>query len=65
MELLRVTRDMYGQAALQGVTWELIPWFAGASVAFIVGHALFAALWMPRIKNKGKKPSSFVPAAGR
>lgn len=64
MEILRVTRDMYGQAALQGVSWELIPWFVGASLAFIVVHILFAALWMPRIKSKSKKTSSYAPAAG-
>ena len=60
MNFLRVTRDLYGQEALQGISWELIPWFVGASVAFIVVHALYMALWAPRLK----KSSSLAPAAG-
>jgi hypothetical protein len=61
MEILRVSRDMYGQAALQGVAWELIPWFVGASLAFIIVHVLFAAFWVPRLK---KKTGSYSAAAG-
>ncbi len=52
MDFLRTSRDMYGQETLQGISWEMIPLFVGAAVAFIVVHALFQALWMPRIKKK-------------
>jgi hypothetical protein len=32
MNLLRVTRDLYGQETLQGVSWDLIPCFVGSAV---------------------------------
>lgn len=60
MQILRVTRDLYGQETLQGVSWDLIPWFVGAAVAFIVVHALYMALWAPRLK----KPGRLAHAAG-
>jgi hypothetical protein len=39
MELFRMTRDVYGQETLAGVSWDLLPWFVGAAAAFIVLHA--------------------------
>lgn len=38
--LLRVSRDAWGQETLAGVSWDLLPWFVGASAAFIVIHAV-------------------------
>jgi hypothetical protein len=49
MELFRITRDAYGQEALAGVSWDLLPWFVGAAAAFIVLHA--AAM---RVRRPGK-----------
>jgi hypothetical protein len=60
MQFLRISRDMYGQETLQGVSWDLIPWFAGAAAAFIVVHALYMALWAPRLK----KSAGLATAAG-
>ena len=40
MELLRVSRDAWGQETLAGVSWDLLPWFVGAAGAFIVLHAV-------------------------
>lgn len=44
MEILRVTRDVYGREVLQGVSWDLLPVFFGVGVVLIVGHAAYRAL---------------------
>jgi len=44
MEILRVTRDVYGREVLQGVSWDLLPVFFGAGLVLIVGHAAYRAL---------------------
>ncbi len=41
MEILRYTRDMYGQETLQGVSWDLLPVFAGIAAVIIVGHLVY------------------------
>jgi len=41
MELFRVQRSIYGQQILVGASWDLLPWFFAAGVAFIVAHALY------------------------
>ncbi len=47
MELFRVTRDVYGREALQGMSWDLIWLFAAAGAVLIVGHALYRAFLAP------------------
>ena len=42
MELLRYTRDMYGQETLQGISWDLLPVFAGAAALVIVAHLIYS-----------------------
>lgn len=42
MEILRYTRDMYGQETLQGISWDLLPVFTGISVVVIVGHLIYS-----------------------
>mgnify|MGYP001309505901 CR=1 FL=1 len=59
MQILRISRDLYGQEALQGVSWDLIPWFFGAAVAFIVVHALYMALWAPRLAKPNRQAAAF------
>jgi hypothetical protein len=44
MELLRVSRDVWGREVLQGMSWDLLPVFFFAGVAFVVLHALYRAL---------------------
>jgi len=44
MEIFRYTRDMYGQETLQGISWDLLPVFAGATALFIVGHLLYSMI---------------------
>jgi len=44
MELFRYSRSIYGgQDQLIGASWDLLPWFVGAAVAFIVLHAILNA----------------------
>ncbi|MBT5072857.1 MAG: hypothetical protein HOJ34_11560 [Kordiimonadaceae bacterium] len=42
MEIFRYTRDMYGQETLQGISWDLIPVFAGATALFIICHLVYS-----------------------
>ncbi len=48
MELLRYSRNAWGQATLEGVAWDLLPVFFGLAVAFIVVHALIAHFLSPK-----------------
>jgi hypothetical protein len=41
MELFRFSRSIYGQQVLVGASWDLLPWFFAAGLAFIVLHALY------------------------
>jgi hypothetical protein len=51
MEFLRVTKNAWGQETLAGVSWDLIPWFFGAALLFIVLHALWMAVRGARHRN--------------
>lgn len=44
MEILRYTRDMYGQETLQGISWDLLPVFAGIAAVIIVGHLVYSMI---------------------
>jgi hypothetical protein len=45
MHLFRYTKSIYGgQEQMVGASWDLLPWFVGAALAFIVLHALLSAL---------------------
>lgn len=44
MEILRVSKNQWGQEVLEGVSWDLLGIFFGVAVMFIVGHALF--MWL-------------------
>ena len=41
MELLRYTRDAWGQTVLEGMSWDLFWPFVGSGVAFILFHIVF------------------------
>jgi hypothetical protein len=45
MDLFRISRDVWGREILQGMSWDLLPWFFGAGIAFIVMHALFRLMF--------------------
>ncbi len=50
--LLRVSRDAWGQEALSGVSWDLLPWFVGAAGAFIVIHAAVKLVTSRRTRSR-------------
>jgi len=51
MELFRYSRSIYGgQNQLIGASWDLLPWFVGAAVAFIILHAVLTGL----AKHRGR-----------
>ncbi|MFO7275724.1 MAG: hypothetical protein DIU56_001705 [Pseudomonadota bacterium] len=41
MELVRVSRDVWGQEVLEGVSWDLLPVAFGIGAVVIVGHAIW------------------------
>ena len=52
MELFRVSRDVWGQEVLQGMSWDLIPVFFGAGAVMILCHLLYRWLLAPRGQSK-------------
>ena len=45
MQFFRYTKSIYGgQEQLVGASWDLLPWFVAAGVAFILLHAIIAAV---------------------
>lgn len=41
MQLFRYSKSVYGgQEQLIGASWDVLPWFAAAGLAFIIVHAL-------------------------
>jgi hypothetical protein len=45
MELFRYSRSIYGGSdQLIGASWDLLPWFVGAAILFIVAHAVLSAV---------------------
>ena len=45
MEFFRVSRNVWGQEVLQGVSWDLLGVFFGAGLALIVCHATYRLLF--------------------
>jgi hypothetical protein len=41
MDLVRYTRDVYGQETLEGISWDLLPVAIGLGVLVIIGHAVY------------------------
>lgn len=41
MELFRVSRNVWGQETIQGLSWDLLPVFFWAGVVIVVGHATY------------------------
>lgn len=44
MEFFRVSRNVWGQEVLQGVSWDWVPVFFAAGLTIIVCHALYRLL---------------------
>jgi hypothetical protein len=47
MEIFRFSRDVYGREVLEGVSWDLLPWFVGFGLALIVIHAVYRRFFAP------------------
>jgi hypothetical protein len=44
MDLFRYSKSIYGGSDVMiGASWDLLPWFVAAALAFIVVHALVKA----------------------
>ena len=56
MELLRTDVSPWGQEVLLGISWDLLPVFAGAGALLIVVHVLFKALWEPAVRKRLDRP---------
>ena len=44
MEFFRVSRNVWGQESIQGMSWDLLPVFFWAGVLVIVSHAIYCRL---------------------
>ena len=50
MEIFRVSRNVWGQETLLGLSWDLLPIFFWAGVIVVVSHATYA--WLAAGKRK-------------
>jgi hypothetical protein len=50
VELLRVSRDVYGREVLQGMSWDLLWVFAGLGAVLIVAHIVYRWLFAPKAR---------------
>ncbi len=48
MEILRISRDVYGREVLQGISLDLFWVFLAAGIAFVCVHALYRWLFAPK-----------------
>lgn len=48
MEIFRVSRNVYGQETLQGMSWDLLWVFFALGVAIIAIHALYRLFLAPK-----------------
>jgi hypothetical protein len=56
MQLFRYSKSIYGgQEQLIGASWDLLPWFAAAGLAFIVLHALVVAFAKARSRKSHRQ----------
>ena len=48
MQLFRYATSIYGGSdVVIGASWDLLPWFVGVGLAFIIVHAVVKALVAP------------------
>jgi hypothetical protein len=47
MEILRVSRDVYGREVLEGMSWDLLGVFFGLGLAIIITHAVYRGFFAP------------------
>jgi hypothetical protein len=49
MELVRISRDAWGQEVLEGISWDLLPVAFALGALVIIGHAIY------RLVRKSRK----------
>jgi cytochrome b subunit of formate dehydrogenase len=63
MELFQWGTDPWGQEVLIRVSWDLLYLFFWFGVGFIVFHALYAAVWVPKLARAGAGASEAAGGA--
>lgn len=58
MEILRVVRNPFGLESVAGVSWDLLWPFLGASIAFIVLHAVLTPILSRLAKRTNDRGNS-------
>jgi hypothetical protein len=48
VELVRISRDVYGREVLQGLSWDLLWVFFGLACVLIVCHAGYRLILAPK-----------------
>jgi hypothetical protein len=48
MEVFRVSRDVWGQEVVQGLSWDLLPLFFYAGAALVVLHVVYRWFLAPK-----------------
>jgi hypothetical protein len=48
LDIVRLSRDVYGRETLEGMSWDLIPVFFGLGLAVIVVHIVYRRWFAPR-----------------
>jgi hypothetical protein len=57
-DFFRYSKSIYGgQEQLIGASWDLLPWFVGAGLAFILLHAVVVALAKARSRRIRRQAS--------
>lgn len=56
MDILRYGHDAWGKVIVNGVSWDLLPVFAGAGVAVIVIHLIARAFGRARTQPAAREP---------
>jgi hypothetical protein len=51
VEIFRVTKSVYGQETLIGVSWQLFWWFAGVALLFVAVHMIYKWFYAPDGEN--------------
>jgi hypothetical protein len=63
LEIFRLSKDAWGQETLNGVSWDLLSWFFGAAVLFIVVHILYKWFFAPKAITSDSNSEDGTPVS--